>query len=255
MHRFPLAALIAALAVAAGAVGLVACGGSAATSPRTSRPRRATAAKDDSLYHADNLDSAIKKYTDKFGTDGISMVKIEPNSMKVTTSGGINVVTKDGDTQGLNLPSGVTVPKIGGGSDVSLADVDTSAPQKIVDSLKDKGVTFANVNYFLISPALTSVVSDSSSSAPGWLIYSEKGNFQAKADGSGAKPLGSRVGLDHDARWHVGRHEEARGAGQEGRRTRPRRSPRRRPTRPRASQDCVAKAGTDPQKLAACAGQ
>ena len=71
------------------------------------------------------------------------------------------------------------------------ADVDTSAPQKIVDSLKDKGVTFANVNYFLISPALTSVVSDSSSSAPGWLIYSEKGNFQAKADGSGAKPLGS----------------------------------------------------------------
>ena len=163
----------------------------AATSPRTSRLAPGDGAKDGSLYHADNLDSAIKTYTDKFGTDGISMVKIEPNSMKVTTSGGINVVTKDGDTQGLNLPSGVTVPNIGGGSDVSLADVDTSAPQKIVDSLKDKGVTFANVNYFLISPALTSVVSDGSSSAPGWLIYSEKGNFQAKADGSGAKPLGS----------------------------------------------------------------
>jgi hypothetical protein len=254
MHRFPLAALIAALAVAAGAVGLVACGGSSNVSKNvTSAP--GDGANDNSLYHADNLDSAIKKYTDKFGSDGISMVKIEPNSMKVTTSGGINVVTKDGDTQGLNLPSGVTVPKIGGGSDVSLADVDTSAPQKIVDSLKDKGVTFANVNYFLISPALTSVVSDSSSSAPGWLIYSEKGNFQAKADGSGAKPLGSAGSVSITT--PDGTSVDTKKLDQQAKKAEDQAKTiaSQATNAAKGVQDCVAKAGTDPQKLAACAGQ
>jgi hypothetical protein len=251
MYRLPLA-VFAALAIAAASIGVVACGGSSNVAKNvTSQP--GDGAKDGSLYHSDNLDSAIKTYTKKFGSDGISMVKIEPNSMKVTTAKGINVVTKDGDTQGLTLPGGVTVPNIGGSSaDVSLSDIDTSAPQKIADSLKDKGVSFANINYFLVSPELTSNVS--SSGKQGWLIYSTKGDFQAKADGSDAKPLGSGSvttitggGSTVDTKKLEDTAKKAE--------TQATNAAKSAEGAAKSAEDCVAKAGTDPQKLAACAGQ
>jgi len=254
MNRLPIAVFVAALAIAAASIGLVACGGGSSNVAKNVTSQPGDGAKDDSLFHADNLSSAIKKYTDKFGSDGISMVKIEPNSMKVTTAKGINVVTKDGDTQGLNLPGGVTVPDIGGSSSsVSLADIDTSAPQKIVDSLKDKGVTFATVNYFLISPELSTV---SSSGQQGWLIYSSKGNFQAKADGSDAKPLGSgsipsSVTTPGGTTVDTKKLEDTAKKAE----TQATNAAKAAEGTAQSMQDCVAKAGTDPQKLAACAGQ
>jgi hypothetical protein len=251
MYRLPLA-VFAALAIAAASIGVVACGGGGSSVSKDVTSQPGDGANSDSLFHADNLGNAIKKYTDKFGSDGVTNLKIEPNSLKATTSTGINIVTKDGGTQGLNAPKGVTIPNIGGGSGVSLADIDTSAPQKIVDSLKDKGVSFANVNYFLISPDLSTV---SDSGKQGWLIYSTKGNFQAKADGSDAKPLGSGSlpssittpgGTTVDTKKLEDTAKTAESAATN--------AAKAAEGTAKSLQDCVAKAGTDPQKLAACAG-
>src|SRR5262245_16609735 len=188
MHRFPLAALIAAFAVAAGAFGLVACGGSDNSSKIAKDVVSTTGqgASDSSLFTEDNLSKALSNYKDKFGDDKVSNFKIEPGSLKVTTAKGINVVGADGATSQLKSP--VNIPSVG--NDFSPGDIDAGAPQKILDSLKSKGVTAANTQYFLISGA-GAVVTGSSDGIPGWLVYTDKGNFQAKADGSDAKALGT----------------------------------------------------------------
>ena len=51
-----------------------------------------------------------------------------------------------------------------------------------------------------------------SDGTPGWLIYSDKGNFQAKPDGSDAKRWDwDRLGDDHNPGRDDGRHQEAGG--------------------------------------------
>lgn len=251
MHRFPLAALVAALAVTAGSVGLVACGGS--DSPKIAKDVVSTTgqgASDSSLFTESNLSKAISTYTDKFGTDAISIFKVEPGSLKVTTAKGINIVGADGATSQLKSP--VNIPTVGTG--FSPKDIDAAAPEKILSSLKSKGVTAANTNYFVVTSA-TSMISGSDGT-PGWLVYSDKGNFQAKPDGSDAKALGTGTGsvtittpggttvdtkkLEDQAK------KAATDAQKQGEQIQ---------KQAQGVEDCVAKAGTDPQKLAACAGQ
>ncbi len=251
MNRLPFAALVAALAIVGGSIGLVACGSSNSSNVAknvTSQP--GDGAKDDSLFMQDNLTTAIKKFTDKFGSGPVQNFKIEPNSIKATSASGVEIVTKDGSTEGTKIPGGVTIPTGGGG--FAPGDIDTAAPEKIVKSLSSKGVTLANTNYFLVSSALAAV-STGTSSKPGWLIYTTKGDFQADADGSNAKPLGSVPSsittpggttvdtkkLEDTAKTAA---SEATNAAKAAEGT------------AQSLQDCISKAGTDPTKLAACAG-
>lgn len=238
MHRLPIAALAAALALAATALGITACGGS--STPQISQDVSSApgaGADKDSLFHADNLAKAISTLKDKFGaTIKVTDVKVEPGAIKVTSPSGVLIVGKHFETEGVNTPTGSDLT---GGGGFSPSTIDTSAPEKIVKKLASKGVTLANVNYFLVSSVL------SSSSKPGWLIYTTKGDFQAHADGSHARPLGGGTvtttitGNDNggsSASQAKKAAKAAQGAAQ-------------------SLSDCIQKAGTDPTKIKACAGQ
>ncbi len=251
MHRFSFAALVAVLALAAAAVGITACGGS--STPKISQDvqsKPGDGAASDSLFMEANLSKALTKFTDKFGTGNISLFKLEPNSIKATSSSGIEIIGKSGETSGIKSP--VTIPDSGAG--FSPSDIDASAPEKIVSSLKSKGVTLANTNYFVVSAALSAATGGSGT--PGWLIYTAKGNFQADPDGSNAKPLGSSsipsittpkgttvpdTGAIETQAKKAAQAAESQATAAAG--------------AAQSIADCVAAAGTDADKIKKCAGQ
>jgi len=241
MNRFPLAAIVAALALAAASVLITACGGSS-NSQKVAKDVTSTApgSASDSLYHEGSLKDAIKTFTDKFGTGAVQQFRIDPNSIRAVSSSGVEIVGKDGATSGAKSP--VKIPTVGNA--FSPNDIDASAPSKIISSLKSKGVTYDNVNYFLVSAA--SSLLTGSSGTPGWLIYSTKGTFQAKQDGSDAKPLGANITSSITTATNAAKTTltQATNAAKT--------AASQATNAAKSLQDCIAKAGNDPAKLAKC---
>jgi hypothetical protein len=251
MLQIRIIGLVVALAIAGGVYAITSGGGSSASQISqdvTSVP--GDGAKTDSLYHAANLDKALAKFTSKFGAGTkISTFKLEPNSIKVTSTTGDLIVGKHFETEGIALPAAAGAA-LGSGGTITVADIDTAAPAKIVANLASKGVTLGNVDYFIISKVF-------SEGKIGWDVYTTgNGDFAASEHGSKVEPLGSSTtttitgGSSSGTSSASSAEKQAKQAAKaaQGAASSAQSSAS-------ATQSCITKAGTDPTKLAACAGQ
>lgn len=224
------------------ALGLAACGSSGDTQQLSQDVSGGKAEAGKSLFEQDNLGKALDAVKGKVGAGAkVSSLKIEPKSVKATVvSGGQPKVLAgnlDGTVITLNVPT-----DIGGEfGTVDLGAVDTAAPQKIIAGLKSEGATEDNVDYMVLAgDPITKKVT--------WTIFltGGKGPFKANLDGSGAKSLTSAATADAGSATGTSAGGSASSSSSAGGATSATPDPAK-------VQACIAKAGTDASKIAACA--
>ncbi len=232
MRRSPLLAA----ALAAVAFGAVGCGGNDSQQlANDAVGGKAEAGK--SLFEAKNLEKAMSTVKDKVGNAKVSVLKIEPKSVKATVVDGnqpkVLVANGSGDIQTLNVPA-----DIGGAfGTVDLSQVDINAPEKIIKGLSDEGATLDNVDYLALSgdPITKKVV---------WHIFLQggKGPYVADLDGSNAKSATSAVPSTSGGSTPATPSTSGGGS-----------APAVSVPDANKLQECIANAGADAAKAAACA--
>jgi hypothetical protein len=180
-------------------------------------------ADSDSLFQEANLTKALDTFHSKFGTLKVTDFKIEPGSIKATTSTGIVTVGKHGETENLGVDTGAT-----GQTGFTVNAVHPAAVVKLTGELAKQGITQADISYFLLSSDI------SGTSKPTWGVYTDsKGDFSADSKGGQLHKLGTTTTVitGSDSGSDSGTSSAS------------------------SLQACLAKAGTDADKVKACAGQ
>lgn len=236
--------LFAALAAAVAALVLAACGSSDDTQKLAQDVSGGKADAGQSLYEADNLSKALDAVKAKVG-DGakVSSLKIEPKSVKATVVAGgqpkVLAGNLDGTVITLNVPTDIG-ENFGS---VDLGALDTAAPQKIIDGLKAEGATEDTVDYMVLA-------GDPITKKVKWTIFLSggKGPFQANLDGSDAKSLTAAATAEAGGTSSGGSSSGTSSSGSSSSGGSGVSVPD-----PAKVQACIAKAGTDATKIAACA--
>ena len=162
------------------AAALVGAGcGSDQVSQQASRPAGRGDAKD-SLFRTANLRRALvvlRKHTGAAAT--LASFRLEAGALTTEIEGGAGrsvVVSKR-----LKLTSVPTPGVTPAGATVALAQLDPSAPERIMAQVTPRaGVGLGGVDYFLIAV-------DPSTGAPGWVVYLRNGKGSYSADLTGAQ--------------------------------------------------------------------
>jgi hypothetical protein len=208
------AILIATLALAAAGCG----SGKTQELSRDVVSKPGHGADKDSLFRSANLSKALDALDKKSGGQKLLLFKIESASLKTMVTDGKSftsiVVTKEFNATDLG-GAGVTT-----GDPIAISDVSPGAPEKMVQALSSKGVTLKDVDYFTVLGSGTPTLE--------LFLLDNKGIYQADLDGSSVHALGSAPTTP------------AGGSGGAG-------------GSASKLQDCIAKAGTDAGKIAACA--
>ena len=237
MRRTPILAAIVAVI----ALGLAACG-SSDTQKLSQDVSGGKADKGKSLYEQGNLTKALDAVKGKVGSGAkVSSLKIEPKSVKATVSAGGQPKVLAGNLDGTVITINVPTDIGGDFGSVDLSGVDTAAPAKIIAGLKADGATEDTVDYMVLA-------GDPISKKVKWTIFLSggKGPFQANLDGSDAKSLTAAASSGAVPSTPATPATPSSGSSSSA-------APAT-PSVPDASkiQECIAKAGTDASKAAAC---
>ncbi len=216
-------ALVAVFAVSVVAAG---CGGS--SSPDVSGGPASDSA---TLFKASNLSKVLEQANGKLGETPVTTLKIEPRDVKIV--GQTKTVTVDSSGNSLVI----NTPNIPGQGSFSLRVVSASTVGNLVSAVESKG----NLKQSDIAYVAVSV--DPISNKPSYGVYprSGVGHYEASINGGGVKSIGTS-----------GASASSGGASSSGGAATTGGTSSGAAGNAQSLSSCLAKAGTDPAKIAAC---
>ena len=214
------------MALAAMAALVAGCGGSSAPDV-TGGPASDSA----TLFKASNLDKVLAQAKTQLGGTGVTVLKIEPRDVKIV--GQSKTVTVDAGGKSFT----VTTPSIPEPT-FDLGVVSPATVERLVSAIESKGhLKQSDIAY-------VAVAVDPISKQPFYGVYSVSGtgHYQANIHGGDLKSYGGSGGAaaGSSAAPSGAAPSGAAGGGSS--------------VNPQAIASCVAKAGGDPTKIAACTG-
>jgi hypothetical protein len=209
-----------------GVTALVAgCGGSSA--PDVSGGPASDSA---TLFKASNLNKVLTQAKGQLGGTALTLVKIEPRDVKIIGTNKTVTVDSSGNSLVVNTPS---IP----GSSFALSAVSPATVQSVVSGVESKAaVKQSGIHY-------VAVAVDPISNKPFYGVYlvSGTGHYQANINGGNLKSFGGLGGTSGAATPTSATTPSSGTSGGAA-------------SKAQAEANCVAKAGTDAAKIAACAG-
>jgi len=199
------------------------CGGGSSAPDVSGGPASDSA----TLFKASNLDKALTQAKSKLGGTAVTVLKIEPRDVKIVGQGKIVTVDASGKSLVVNTPS------IPGPGAFDLGVVSPATVESVVNAVESK----ASLKQSDI--AYVAVAVDPISNKPFYGVYpvSGSGHYQANINGGSVKSFGGSGGATPGGAATSSGGTSGGGA-----------------TNAQAIASCVAKAGTDAQKIAACTG-
>jgi hypothetical protein len=214
-----LTALFAVTALVAG------CGGSSA--PDVSGSPASDSA---TLFKAANFSKVLNQAQGKLAGSAVTTLKIEPRDVKIVGQSKTLTVDSSGNSLVVNTPS---IP----GSTFALSAVSPATVEKVVNTVESKaGVKQSGIHH------VTATV-DPISNKPLYGVYLVSGSshYQADINGGNVKSYGGASSVSSSGTSSGGAATSSSSASAAA-------------SKAQSTANCIAKAGTDAAKIAACAG-